>query len=156
MSTDSFSSLFSFIFLCSLSISTALAQHEAPGLLPEADLIVVVENLRLTGGTLRVSLFQSESGFPDDPSQAVLYDTVTVRRAYEELHFRGLTPGLYGLGVLHDEDENGVMSFSTFGIPNEGYACSNNARGFMGPPKFQKAAFQVPPGVSVHRVRMRY
>ena len=30
-----------------------------------------------------------------------------------------------------------------FGIPKEAYGCSNNAKGFMGPPKYEDAKFML-------------
>jgi uncharacterized protein (DUF2141 family) len=30
-----------------------------------------------------------------------------------------------------------------FGIPKEGYGCSNDAKGNMGPPKYEDAKFQL-------------
>ena len=35
------------------------------------------------------------------------------------------------------------MDTNLFGIPKEDYGCSNNARGFMGPPKYNDAKFQL-------------
>lgn len=35
------------------------------------------------------------------------------------------------------------MDTNFFGIPKEDYGCSNNARGFMGPPKYDDAKFQL-------------
>jgi uncharacterized protein (DUF2141 family) len=35
------------------------------------------------------------------------------------------------------------MDTNFLGIPKEDYGCSNNARGFMGPPKWKDAKFQI-------------
>jgi uncharacterized protein (DUF2141 family) len=43
-----------------------------------------------------------------------------------------------------------------FGIPQEGYGFSNNARGSMGPPAFDKAAFQHVAGAQVLHLSVAY
>lgn len=123
----------------------------------QVDLTVIVEGLRTTGGTLRVSLFDSPDGFPDQPNRARAFINIPVTHAEERVVFRGLPSGTFGIGVLHDEDDNETMTFSLLGWPIEGYACSNNARGLLGPPKFSKAAFELGAGQPpIHRIRMRY
>jgi Uncharacterized protein conserved in bacteria (DUF2141) len=44
-----------------------------------------------------------------------------------------------------DENGNGVLDKNFFGVPVEGYGFSNDARGSMGPPAFEKAAFRHDP-----------
>jgi uncharacterized protein (DUF2141 family) len=52
--------------------------------------------------------------------------------------FNGLEPGEYAVQLFHDENGNGEMDSNLFGIPSEGYAFSNRARGNFGPPKFEQ------------------
>ena len=42
-----------------------------------------------------------------------------------------------------DENNNGKLDKNLVGIPLEPYGFSNNARGFLGPPSFGDARFQV-------------
>ena len=42
-----------------------------------------------------------------------------------------------------NENGNNKMDSNFLGIPKEDYACSNNAKGFMGPPKWEDAKFEV-------------
>src|SRR6202041_1024433 len=39
------------------------------------------------------------------------------------------------------ENKNGKLDTGMFGIPTEGTVVSNHAKGFMGPPSFEKAKF---------------
>jgi uncharacterized protein (DUF2141 family) len=55
--------------------------------------------------------------------------------------FREIAPGRYAVSVYHDENSNGKLDTNFLGIPREGVGASNNARGHMGSPKFDAAAF---------------
>ena len=54
-----------------------------------------------------------------------------------------LPPGTYAIGIFHDANLNNRLDNYFFGVPREQYGFSNNARGFMGPPAFEGAAFLV-------------
>ncbi len=57
--------------------------------------------------------------------------------------FKNIPKGEYAVSFVHDENDNKKMDTNFFGIPKEDYGCSNNARGFMGPPKYEDAKFQL-------------
>jgi uncharacterized protein (DUF2141 family) len=44
--------------------------------------------------------------------------------------------------VFHDENSNGKLDTNFMGIPREGVGASNDAKGHLGPPKFNAAAFR--------------
>jgi uncharacterized protein (DUF2141 family) len=44
---------------------------------------------------------------------------------------------------VHDENDNKKMDTNFIGIPKEDFGCSNNATGFMGPPKYEDAKFML-------------
>lgn len=58
-----------------------------------------------------------------------------------ELH--AIPQGTYAIRYFHDANENKKMDSNKYGIPQESYGFSNNARGFMGPPKYKKLLFDV-------------
>jgi uncharacterized protein (DUF2141 family) len=55
--------------------------------------------------------------------------------------FRGVKPGMVAISAYHDENDNKKFDKGMFGIPTEGYCTSRNAKGQMGPPKFDDAKF---------------
>jgi uncharacterized protein (DUF2141 family) len=55
--------------------------------------------------------------------------------------FRGVKPGTVAISAYHDENGNKKFDKGMFGIPTEGYCTSRNAKGNMGPPKFDDAKF---------------
>jgi uncharacterized protein (DUF2141 family) len=51
--------------------------------------------------------------------------------------------GKYAINVIHDKNNNNKLDTNFFGIPKEGWGCSNDARGVMGAPKFKDKLFSV-------------
>jgi uncharacterized protein (DUF2141 family) len=64
--------------------------------------------------------------------------------------------GTYAVACLHDENKNGKLDTGLFGIPKEGTVASNHAKGFMGPPSFDKAKFSFSGTASTMDLRMGY
>lgn len=54
-----------------------------------------------------------------------------------------LEDGNYSIRFYHDANENKKMDSNKYGAPLESYGFSNNARGFMGAPKYEKTLFEV-------------
>lgn len=55
----------------------------------------------------------------------------------------GLTSGNYSFKYFHDANNNKKLDTYWFGAPKEGYGFSNNAKGYFGPPDFEKTLFQL-------------
>ena len=55
--------------------------------------------------------------------------------------FKDVPKGEYAVSMFHDENANGKLDSNFMGIPKEDYGTSNNAKGFMGPPKYEDAKF---------------
>jgi len=54
-----------------------------------------------------------------------------------------LKPGKYAFKYFHDENKNKILDLTWIGIPKEGYGFSNNAKGTLGPPSFEKMIFVI-------------
>ena len=54
-----------------------------------------------------------------------------------------LPPGACAIGIFHGANLSNRLDNHFFGVPREQYGFSNNARGFMGPPSFEDAAFSM-------------
>ena len=93
---------------------------------------------------------------PDSPrkeNHALRADEVG---ASEAITFDRLAPGRYAVIVFHDENADGRLEKSLLGIPEEGYGFSNGASGFLGPPGFDAAAFDLKDGGLTVRIRIAY
>ena len=63
--------------------------------------------------------------------------------------FENIENGIYAISVFHDENDNKKMDTKIFGIPKEPIGTSNDATGFMGPPKFKDAKFNVTKDITI-------
>lgn len=124
----------------------ALAAHARA-----ADLTVRIGPVDTDEGTLFVAVFGSDAGFPGVVRHGLQVPAaLRGRDGTLRAVFADLPPGRYALTVFHDKDGNGKLTANLMGQPTEPYAFSNDARGAFGPPRFEDAAFDLPPnGASV-------
>jgi len=120
-----------------------------------ADLTVVIDNLRNNKGVVTVSVYDSaRTWLVDGKSLVDQYPKAHVGRV--ETTFHNLKPGPYAVVVMHDENMNDKMDYSLLGLPQKGYAFSQNVRPFLSAPSFARAAFTLLPQGGVIEIRMVY
>ena len=115
-------------------ISTTNAQQET------ADLTINISGLNSNKGTLLVGVYNKKENFLHKQFKG---DIAKINNKKSEITFKNLPKGEYAISFVHDENDNKKMDTNFLGIPKEDYGCSNNARGFMGPPKYDDAKFQL-------------
>jgi uncharacterized protein (DUF2141 family) len=126
----------------------------APAAAAHADtLSVAVDGVRTAKGQVLIAVHDKAQGFPSRWQDAVKTARVPAKAGSVSTTFRDLRKGRYAVIVLHDEDGNGVMTMDG-GRPIEGFGTSNNP-GFIGPPVFDPAAFELSGTESV-RIQLRY
>ena len=136
-----------------LALLLAAGAPPAPG---GATLVVQVEGLKDDQGGVHAALYASEDGFPTKPEKALRHADGKIEGGRARIVFEGIPPGGYAVAVYHDENGNGRLDTGFLGIPTEGLASSNDAKGFMGPPSFEKARVEVGPGENRIAVRVSY
>ncbi len=126
------------IFLLSLVPASLSAQGIQLG-----SLRIVIEGIKNAKGQVKVGLEKSAAEFDRGPLHEARYrgETVLSKEGRIEVLFRDLPLGSYAVKSFHDEDGNGQLNTNFMGIPTEDYGFSNDARGTMGPAKFQDARF---------------
>ncbi len=67
----------------------------------------------------------------------------------------GVPPGVYAAEAFHDENDNGRLDRSFFGLPEEGMGFSRDAPMRFGPPDFGEAAFTVA-GEAAATITLKY
>ncbi len=105
-------------------------------------LSVIIINFKSDKGTSVVALYNSGEGFPKSPEKAFKIISIRIVNKQAVANFENLAPGEYGVSVYLDENSNKKMDTNFFGIPKEGVANSNNAKGHFGPPKYSDAKFK--------------
>lgn len=72
------------------------------------------------------------------------------------VYFTQIPPGIYGIEVFHDENDNRTLDHDASGIPTEGYGFSRDARGIWGPPDFSKMAVTIPVSDTTFNLHLFY
>lgn len=119
----------------------------------QATLTVKVTNIKSEVGSIMVGLFADEDKFLKKPT---LGKVVKVTGNQVEVVFDNLKPGVYGLSVIHDENDNRVLDKNMAGIPKEGFAFGNNSMGTFGPPSFSKAKVVIQDKPEVQEIKLRH
>ena len=112
------------------------------GQLAQGNIIhVEIGGLRNDKGQVFCALYSSPDGFPKNSEKAVARIKSAISDKQAVCEFSGMAPGTYAVSVFHDENSNGKLDTNFVGIPREGVGASNGAKGHLGPPKFDAAAF---------------
>ena len=101
-------------------------------------LTVNISGLNSNKGTLLVGVYNKKENFLKKQFKG---DIVKIKDKKSMVVFKDLSKGEYAVSFVHDENNNNKMDTNFLGIPKEDYGCSNNATGFMGPPKYDDAKF---------------
>jgi len=104
------------------------------------DLTVRINNLDSNEGKVLVGLYDSQKTFL---SKSFMGEASSIDNKACIVVFKNVPAGTYAVSYVHDENNNGKMDTNFIGIPKEGYGCSNDAQGFMGPPEWRDAKFEL-------------
>ena len=130
--------LFALTLVFSLQLSPAIAQEQSAA---ENLIHVEITGLHNNKGQVLCALFSSPSDFPKKTDKAVAHAKSSISEGHASCEFPGIAAGRYAVSVFHDENSNGKLDTKFMGIPSEGVGASNGAKGHLGPPKFEAAAF---------------
>lgn len=121
-----------------------------------SDAIVRVEiaSLRNAQGDVGCLIFNSPDGYPQTHAKAYKEIHAAIDGDHAVCEFKDVTPGTYAVIVFHDANQNGKLDKNFLGVPQEGYAASNNVRPLMSAPEFKEASF-VAPGASVTAIKLQ-
>ncbi|CAN1509666.1 Protein of unknown function DUF2141 [Flavobacteriaceae bacterium] len=108
------------------------------GFSQNSNLSVSVLGLKNNTGKLTAELYNSKGKFLKTAFKIASSD---IKLNTATINFIAIPKGEYTVMVYHDENNNGKLDKNFIGMPKEPVACSNNAKGFMGPPKDEDAKF---------------
>jgi uncharacterized protein (DUF2141 family) len=120
------------------------------------DLEIRITGLRNAKGKVNVNIFNKEEGFPDDPLRSFGWKTVKIVPDTVVIMFEDLPYGNYAVSVLHDENENGKIEKSFWGIPKEGFAFSCNYTPKYRSPVFSEAMLKLDKPRMTEKLKMLY
>lgn len=128
-------STFKIIFITLFGLVISNAQQ-----VKSSDVTVTVSNLSSNHGKVFFALYNEESHFL---KKEIRGEISHIENNTCTITFKDIQNGVYAISLFHDENNNNKMDTNFFGVPKEAYGCSNNARGFLGPPKWAEAKFQI-------------
>jgi uncharacterized protein (DUF2141 family) len=124
--------------------------------LADASLTVRVDGLHSSNGQVGCTLYNSARGYPTDSNAALQRHWCPIAGGASTCVFDPVPAGTYAVACIHDENKNGKLDTGLFGIPKEGTVASNQAKGFMGPPSFDKAKFTFSGNATTMTLHMGY
>lgn len=122
-------------------VALALSAVATAAPLSAADLEIRVEGVENSRGDIRLTLFAGDDFL--DFGRVLVRVVEPAQVGSVTLRLSGLAPGAYAFSLAHDENGNGTLDRNFLGIPKEGVAVSNDARGFLGPPSAEDATFDL-------------
>ena len=106
-------------------------------------LTVEITGFRSDLGRATAAIYRTKESFLKSPE---VTRTAKIAGGKATLVFEGLEPGALVVNGFHDENENGRLDTNWVGMPKEGTGISRDARGRMGPPKFDDARLELSAG----------
>jgi uncharacterized protein (DUF2141 family) len=105
---------------------------------------VKVSDLRNDKGVVQFALYNKAGSIPDENyKQYYKMKKVEIHNKSATITFDNLTPGVYAVNILHDENENGKID-KGWVLPVEGIGFSNyESIGLTNRPNFSKASFEL-------------
>ena len=130
------------------------AQPAAEGV---GTLVVEIQGLRNSDGTVNLSLFAGPEGFPQDTTAIFRSGTILIAETEEVVfRFEDLAYGEYAIALLHDENSSGAMDTGFLGVPREGFGFSNNPSIGFGAPSFESCSIRLDQPEKALRLQVLY
>jgi uncharacterized protein (DUF2141 family) len=121
------------MLFCVLFITSAVRVNAQST--PTSKLTVQVTGLRNANGQIRLSLYR-DSNFVEERQFQIDAKSLVAKTVFDKL-----PRATYAVYLFQDENMNGKMDTSFFGIPKEGYGASNNPHKRAGKPGFDETNF---------------
>lgn len=107
-----------------------------------ATLTVRVSDIDPKGGTLRLSLYD-ETGWTKRDDTPIASANVPAVTPVTTVTLTNIKPGVYGIKLYQDFNNNDRFDQNFLGLPLERYGFSHDARPFLSQPPFERTKFTV-------------
>jgi len=139
-----------FLLLAAAFMAVALPA----GAVEPATLVIHVQNIAPTGGTLRLGLYD-EARYPDDDSTPIASADVPAQLGETVITLTNIVPGTYAIETFQDINSNNKMDTTWFGFPLEPFGFSRDARPHFSKPGFGQVKFALVPGMNVQTLHLQ-
>ncbi len=118
---------------------------------------VSITGIRSDKGQIALGIFKDQESYQKDeafleiqfPKKEIINGSMTVSFSPE--------PGIYGIALLDDENNNYLMEYNFLGMPKEGFGFSGYYHTGLSKPSFDKFSFVLARGQSKNfKIKVRY
>jgi uncharacterized protein (DUF2141 family) len=138
------------------SLMSASILNIASQSLQNGDFKITVTGIRNSNGEINFNLYNNAEGFPKEEKKVIKHLRSKINNGACSVVFENIPFGKYAVAVYHDENNNKKLDKNFFGIPTEGTAVSNNAKGNFAPPSFDAATFDFDSQTKELSITMNY
>ncbi len=133
--------IFALLFTCSLNAQI---------------LTVEITNIKSKKGKIALAVFTNNDDFKKEkPFLDETYSKADLKCGTMTIKLK-LKPGVYGITVLDDKNNDGKMEYNFIGMPKEGYGFSNFTDRILSRPEFKKFDFVIGENDKTVYVKMKY
>lgn len=126
-----------FLYVC-----FSLLQFQ-PFIATSQNIEVLISGIRSNKGQIVIGIFKNNESFQDEkPFISKKIEKKNISNGEMTVTF-SIDPGVYGLSLLDDENNNCKMNYNLFGLPEEGFGFSNYYSTGFTKPEFDKFKFKV-------------
>jgi uncharacterized protein (DUF2141 family) len=144
----------SFLASSALALASLASAAQKIAAATPGEVRVEVATLHSSIGHVLCTLFDSEDAYKQlRPAMRLVVDPI---QPVTTCTFHDVAPGAYMISAVHDENDNGKLDKSLFGVPKEGYGVSNNHTYALKGPDFAESVVQLGDGVTSISIRLRY
>ena len=119
-------------------------------------IVVLVTGLKSNTGKVMLAVFTNADDFPTKFENAYRKVVGTILNNSSTVVMENVPYGTYGIVIFHDENNNDKLDTNFIGIPKEGMGASRDAKGSMGPPKYEDAKFVVSTPLTNLKIQTSY
>jgi uncharacterized protein (DUF2141 family) len=123
---------------------------------PSGTIRLIITGFKDSQGQVLIGLFRATDGFPAIEKNQFILLALPIAGNRVETLISNLNRNRYAIAIVHDRNGNRRLDSNWLGIPAEGVGASNDAKGFMGPPAFSAAAFDLNQAELELSIRMTY
>jgi len=135
------------LFIITILISSLSLAQTTNG----QDIVVNISGIDNNKGKIMIGLYASEGNWLGNPKKSLIGK---IENGKSTVTFSNMSQGVYAISIYHDENDNNLIDMNFLGIPKEDNGCSNQARGFFGPPKWEDAKFEVKNSTIIQNIKL--
>ena len=117
---------------------------------------ITVSNIRSSKGKIMLSLFKDEKSFKDaKPFKTTSYEKKGLANGSLVLKWQ-IEPGIYGMTLLDDENQNTEMDKNLIGVPKEGFGFSDFYLEKLKAPSFNEFKTEIKSEGNKIQIKVKY